>query len=565
MKFSQLFNKTLKENPNDAELISHKLLVRAGFIKKLASGIYIYLPMGLKVLKKIENIVREELNNANCQELLMPIFQPKELWVESQRYDNYGPDLMKIKDRHENEFILGPTNEEVITSIVRNMINSYKELPFNVYHIQTKFRDEIRPRFGLLRGREFLMKDGYSFHISEESLKEEYDKMYDVYSKIFKRLNLNFRPVEADTGNIGGNKTHEFMALASSGEDEILYCNHCNYAANIERATSNFNANEVSDLEKKLEKVETKETSSIEDISKLLNIDKKNICKSLLYKTDTNYYMCLIRGDYDINEVKLKRHLNTENIELLNDSDFEKFNLKKGYVGPVGIDDSKIKILADESIKDLKNFVTGANEINYHFLNSNYNRDFVIKEFIDIIKSKENDICKCKNGKLIKRRGIEVGQIFELGDKYSKAMNCKVLNINGKEVTLKMGCYGIGVSRTLAAIVEQSHDDFGMLWPMNLAPFIVNVIPVKINDDSQMSAALKIYNNLLKQGVDVILDDRKNGLGFKLKDSDLIGIPIKVIVGNKILENKVEIKLRTDKNSELIDFESVQDKIMSLI
>ena len=564
MRFTKLFLKTLKEEPKDAEVISHKLMVRAGMIKKLASGVYSYLPMGYRVLRKIENIVREELSKAGAQEVLMPVIQPAELWQESGRWNKMGQEMMRIKDRHDRDFVLGPTHEEVITDIVRREIKSYKELPVNLYQIQTKFRDEKRPRFGLMRGREFLMKDGYSFHTDEACLEEEYQNMRRAYSRIFSRCGLTFRAVEADSGAIGGDTTHEIMVLAESGEDDVIYCSHCDYAANIEKAESSINLENLNEEMSELVKVSTPNKQSIEEVAEFLNLPMDKTVKAMVFKVDGNYVIALIRGDYEINDVKLKNILKASEIELASNEEIEKIGLLKGFIGGVGIKD--IKIVADLTVKNMKNYVTGANEADYHFINTNHEKDYEINDFADIRTVKVGEKCpRCKDGELKIARGIEVGQVFKLGKKYSSAMNCVYLDENGKSCEMVMGCYGIGVSRTMAATIEQNYDENGIIWPMSIAPYHVDVIPANVKDNEQMKTADIIYQKLLEEGVEVVIDDRDERAGFKFKDADLIGFPIKIIAGKGVTNGKVEMVCRKTGEKEELNIDEVVDRVKKLI
>lgn len=564
MKFSKLFLKTLKENPKEAEVISHKLLMRAGMIKKLSNGVYSYLPLGYRVLKKIQNIVRQELDKAGAQEIHMPVLQPSELWIESGRWYKMGPEMMRIKDRHEKDYVLGPTHEEVVTDIVRKELDSYKNLPVNLYQIQTKFRDERRPRFGLMRGREFLMKDGYSFHTDEASLEEEYKNMHKAYNRIFSRCGLTFRAVEADSGNIGGDTTHEIMVLAESGEDEVIYCDACDYAANIEKAESVLNLKEINVVEKTLELVDTPDKQSIEDVAEFLKLNPEDTIKAMIFKVDDEFCMALIRGDYEVNEIKLKNVLKGSEIEIATDEDIKKLGLVKGYIGPVGV--KNIKIIADLTIKNMKNYVSGANESNKHYINTNHDRDYKLEITADIRKVKLEEKCpRCESGKLKSARGIEVGQIFKLGTKYSKALGCNYLNEEGKITEMVMGCYGIGVSRTMAAAVEQNYDENGIIWPMSIAPYHVDIIPANVKDGEQMRIANTIYDKMIQEGVEAIIDDRDERPGFKFKDADLIGFPLKIIVGKSVTGGKVELKYRDKDEKEEIEIENIIEYVKKII
>ena len=567
MRFSKSLIKTYKESPKEAETVSHKLMLRASMIKQVSRGNYTYLPLGLKVIKKIENIVREEMNRAGANELLMPIMQPSDLWIESGRYFAYGPELMRFSDRNNRDFVLGPTHEEVSVFIFRDMIKSYKDLPLNMYQIQTKFRDEIRPRFGLMRGREFIMKDAYSYHLTKESLDEEYINMKKTYERIFTRCGLNFRAVEADTGSIGGAESHEFMVLAEAGEDDILYSDTTEYAANIEKARSIIlDMNPAEEEKKQMQKIHTPNCESIEELSKFLNISAKKTVKALLLKEvledKTNYYMALIRGDLDVNEIKVKNAfgLNVE-LELITEEDMKALNIEKGYVGALSGLDDRIKIVLDETVSHMYNFVVGANEKDYHYINTNVS-DLKYDMVADIRTARAGDLSPVGEGVLKIARGIEVGHIFKLGDKYSKSMNAKVLDENGKLSTVIMGCYGIGVSRIAAATVEQYNDENGIKWPISIAPYEVDVIATNMKDENIVSISEKIYADLLKNNVDVIIDDRTEKAGFKFKDADLIGIPIKVIVGKSIEQNMVEVKLRNEEQGQEVSIENVNSYIL---
>lgn len=566
MKFSKSYIKTLKETPKEAEVISHILMLRAGMIKKLASGIYSYLPLGYKALKKVENIVREEMDRAGALEVHMPVIQPAELWQESGRWSVMGPEMFRLKDRHERDFVLGPTHEEVITDIVRNDISSYKALPVNLYQIQTKFRDERRPRFGLMRGREFLMKDAYSFHTSQESLDEEFENMRETYSRIFTRCGLKFRPVEADSGAIGGNGSQEFHVLAESGEDEIIYSDGCDYAANIETATSKL-VNPPKEEEKEIELVHTPDSPTIEKLAEFLNIPLTRTVKALLYKdlgTD-EFYMVLIRGDFDVNEIKLKNAINAVAVEMATDEEIENLGLIKGYIGPYKLANDKIKIVADLSVIELSNHVTGAHQKDYHFVNVNYGRDYKADIIKDIRTVKVGETCPKSDGKLHSARGIECGHVFKLGTKYSEALKATYLDKDGKTQTMIMGCYGIGVSRTMAAAIEQNYDENGIIWPVAIAPYVVDIIPANVKNEAQTSLAESIYQKLKVENIDVILDDRDEKPGFKFKDADLIGFPFKVVVGKRAEEGIVELKIRKTGETLEISKDEVINKIKELM
>ena len=560
MRLSKAFLKTYKESPKEAELASHQLMLRTSMIKQLTRGVYSYLPLGYRVLRKIENITREEMNRAGAQEIHMPVLQPASLWEESGRWFAYGPELMRIKDRNEREFALGPTHEEVVTDIVRNMVSSYKDLPFNLYQIQTKFRDEIRPRFGLMRGREFVMKDAYSFHINQESLDEEYQNMKSAYERIFTRCGLNFRAVEADSGSIGGDSSNEFMVLAESGEDDILYDDSSNYAANIEKAQSIIELKESDEEKLPKELVKTPHAKTIEDLANFLNIPKEKTVKAVMLKEITedgeNFVMALIRGDLDVNSVKLKNAIGAKTeLEMMTVEDCEKFGIVPGYAGSYEKKEG-LKVVIDETVKYVRNFALGANKEEHHYINVNL-EDIVYDMVSDIRNAREGDTAPDGKGTLILAKGIEVGHIFKLGDKYSKALNAAVLDENGKQQIMKMGCYGIGISRVMAAAIEQNNDEFGIIWPKNIAPYLVDVIIANVKDEAQSALGEKIYEELLSNGIEVVLDDRNERAGFKFKDADLIGFPLKIVAGKSVAEGKVEIKDRRTGESTEVKAEDV--------
>lgn len=566
MRFSKSFIKTLKETPKEAETASHKLLLRASMIKKLTSGVYTYLPLGYKALKKVENIVREEMDRAGAQEILMPVLQPAELWKESGRWEVMGPLMMKLQDRNKRDFVLGPTHEEVITDLIRNEISSYKSLPLNLYQIQTKFRDEIRPRFGLMRGREFVMKDAYSFHTSQESLDEEFLNMRDAYSRIFSRCGLKFRPVEADSGAIGGSGSQEFHVLAESGEDEIIYCDSCEYAANVETATSKVEPAPVEEL-KAAELIDTPNVSKIDDIVNYLNIPYSKTVKAMMYRdmgTD-QVYMVLMRGDYEVNETKLRNVINAVDVTLLTDEELVKHGLIKGFIGPYGIELKDIKIIADEEVTKINNHTAGGNRLDTHYINVNYGKDYTADIVADVKTVKPGETCPRCGGKLHSARGIEVGHIFKLGTKYSQALNATYLDDKGESKVMIMGCYGIGVSRTLASAIEQNNDEFGIIWPSALAPYVVDVIPANIKNEDQVKVAEEIYNALLTDGIDSMIDDRDERPGFKFKDADLIGFPFKVVSGKKAGEGIVELKIRRTGETLEVSKDEVVAKVRELM
>ena len=544
MKQSLTFIPTLREVPSDAEVKSHQVLLRAGFIRQNASGIYSYLPLARKVLFKIEQVIREELEAINAQELLMPAMQSAELWQESGRWEKYGPELMRFKDRHNRDFALGPTHEEVITTLVRDEIKSYKKLPLTLYQIQTKFRDEKRPRFGLLRGREFIMKDAYSFHASRESLDATYEDMYRAYSNIFTRLGLNFRAVIADAGSIGGKGTHEFMVLSDIGEDTIAYSDSSDYAANIEMAevVVDYKLSKEEMLE--LEKVATPDVKTIEEVSKFLNVPASNCIKSLVFKIDGELVVVLARGDHEINDIKLKNALDADSVELAEEAEIkELLGCTVGSIGPVKLP-INVKVIADNAIKSIRNGVAGANEDGFHYMNVNPERDFAINTYVDIRFIQVGDPSPDGQGVIKFAEGIEVGHIFKLGTTYSEKMNALYLDEQGKTQPFIMGCYGIGVSRILAAVAEQFQDEKGFIWPKQLAPYDVHLVPVNTKDEAQVQLADELYGLLKSYRYDVLYDDRAERAGVKFADADLIGLPVRVTVGKKAAEGLVEVKFR---------------------
>src|SRR5574344_689185 len=511
MKMSKLFVQTMREFPSDAEVISHKFLARAGYIKKLTSGVYNYMPLMWRVLMKIENIVREEMNNAGAQELLMPFVQPKELWVESGRWEHYGRELMRLKDRHDREMCLGPTHEEIITAIARDGIKSYKQLPVNLYQIQTKFRDEIRPRFGLLRGREFIMKDAYSFDVNQEGLDKEYQNMWQAYTKIFKRCGLETKPVQSDTGTIGGSESHEFMVVTSTdaGENDVFYCDKCDYAANSDHATSTLHPVQLDGEFKEAEIIDTPDTTTIEALCDFLKVPATVILKTLVYVVDNEYVLVHIRADRAVEETKLKNALNAEDVRIASSVEIEDlmqqhgFGASKGFIGSKGMD--VVRVIADKSVEGMKNFVVGINQQDKHLVGANFGSDVeTTKEIYDVGLVQAGDNCPKCGAPLKVTRGIEVGNIFKLGTKYSEPMHACYLDENGKEKPFIMGCYGIGISRTAAAAVESYHDDNGIKWPISIAPYHVVIVPVSTKDENQMKAGNELYEKLLSAGVEAV-------------------------------------------------------------
>ena len=564
MKQSIVYSPTLREVPSDADIKSHQLLLRAGFIRQNASGIYSFLPLGNKVLQKVANIVREEMNNAGAMEMLMPSMQAQELWEESGRWDNFGPELMRLRDRHGRGFALGATHEEVVTSIIRDELKSYKKLPITLYQVQSKFRDEKRPRFGLLRGREFLMKDAYSFHASQESLDEVYDRLFTAYSNVFTRCGLNFRAVVADSGAMGGKDTHEFMVLSDIGEDTIAFSNESSYAANIEMAPVVANYEPSDEKLEEVQKVETPNQKTIDEVIEFLNLPIEKSIKSIIFKADESFVLVLARGDHEINDIKLKNYLGAHSVELATKEEVkELMNCEIGSLGPIGVK-SDLLVLADNAIKGIVNGCCGANEEGYHYINVTVNRDYDVKDFVDLRFIQEGDVSPDGKGTISFAKGIEVGHVFKLGTKYSESMNATFLDENGKSNPIIMGCYGIGVSRTLAAIVEQYNDEKGIVWPKNLAPFDVHVITVNTKNEEQVNLADDIYKTLKEIGQDVLLDDRNERVGVKFADADLFGIPVRVVVGKKAAEGIVELKTRDGQVSKEVEISSLVNEINML-
>lgn len=561
MKQSKTFIPTLRENPSDADVKSHRTLLRAGFIRQNAAGVYSYLPLARKVLAKIEQVVREEMEAINSVELLMPALQAAELWQESGRWEAYGPELMRLKDRHDRDFALGATHEEVITTLVRDEIKSYKKLPITLYQIQNKFRDEKRPRFGLLRGREFIMKDAYSFHATRESLDATYDDMYRAYSNIFSRLGLNFRAVIADAGSIGGKGTHEFMVLSEIGEDTIAYSDTSDYAANIEMAEVVVEYSAPATPMKDVEKVATPDQKTIEEVSAFLNVEASNVIKSLVFDIDGELVVVLARGDHEINEIKLKNALGANSVELADEAAIkELLGCAPGSIGPVKLPVS-VKVIADNAIKSVRNGVAGANEDGYHLLNVNPERDFAISSYEDIRFIQVGDPSPDGQGSIKFAEGIEVGHIFKLGTTYSAKMNATFLDEQGKAQPFIMGCYGIGVSRLLAAVAEQFQDDKGFVWPAQLAPYDLHLVPINAKDEAQVQLADELYGVLKSYRYDVLYDDRAERAGVKFADADLIGLPVRITVGKKASEGLVEVKFRATGETVEWAKEEVVDRL----
>lgn len=555
MRWSKTLIPTLKEDPADAEVVSHKLLVRAGFIRQISRGIYDYFPLALKVIRKIEDIVREEMDRAGAQELLLPIASPAELWQESGRWELYGKELVRFKDRHDRDFCLGPTHEEIVTDLVRRAIRSYRELPLNLYQIQTKFRDEVRPRFGLMRGREFIMKDAYSFHTDIEDCRREYDNMFQTYKRIFSRCGLQYRPVEADTGAIGGSLSHEFQVLAQSGEDAIVGCSHCDYAANVEKAEVRPGrpaARDLTEQAPELQKVATPGKKSVAEVAEYLKLPANRFIKTLVYQVDGKELVAvLLRGDHDLNPVKLQAALGCREATLADEAAVEAATgVVPGYLGPMGLG---LRTLADLSVQSMRGAVTGANESDAHYIEVDQERDFTPSTFMDLRMAVAGDACpRCEKGTLEAHRGIEVGQVFYLGKKYSEALGATYLDAEGRERAIEMGCYGIGISRLVAACVEQNHDGNGIIWPLSIAPFQVLLLPINYKDEATCDAADRLYQELQRRGIEVLLDDRDERPGVKFKDGDLIGIPLRITIGAKGLE-KGTLELRWRRDAKTVE------------
>lgn len=560
---SNLYVPTLKEDPADAEIASHKLLMRAGMIRKVASGIYAFLPLGMRVLQKVENIVREEMNATGAQEILMPALQPAELWLESGRWDDYGPELMRMNDRHDHGFCLGPTHEELITALVRNELRSYRQLPTTLYQIQTKYRDEIRPRFGLLRSREFIMKDAYSFHSSVESLQETYDQMSEAYGTICERCGLDYRPVEADSGQIGGKVTTEFMALADAGEAELVYCPNCDYAANTEVAECITQPQEYEVAA--MEKISTPGVTTIAALAEFLGIDEAATAKALVGKDEKGQVIAVfIPGDHELNEIKIDRVF--AGFQLLDDEELEATGLPKGSIGPVGVPEGII-VAADQNLEKIARWVVGANEDGFHYVGAAQGEDFKVDVWADLSTAKAGDICPNCGTPLEEARGIEVSQVFQLGDKYSKALGAVYSAEDGSDQPFIMGCYGVGITRTLAAVVEQHNDEYGIKWPASVAPAHLCIIPLTVGDDEVYPAALRLAQTLKESfpKLEIVIDDRKERPGVKFADADLIGWPTQVVVGKRgLAEGKVEVKRRATGEKFDVSFDSLADSLSFL-
>ena len=554
MLASKLYSPTLREIPADAEIASHQYMLKAGMLRKNGSGLYSFLPLGRRVTLKVEQIVREEMDATGAQEIMMPIMQPAEIWHESGRWSAYGPEMFKLQDRHDNGYCLGPTHEELITTLLRNELRSYKQMPLILWQMQNKYRDEIRPRFGLMRSREFVMKDAYSFDVDEEGLHKTYQIMYDAYDRVFTRCGLNFKPVEADSGQIGGSHTHEFMALAAAGEAEVVSCSKCQYAADIEKAVPNtldMAAEDAADVEL----IETPNCSTIEDLANFLQIPVEKTIKAVAFDVDGKTVLCMVRGDHEVNDVAVQNLVGGNTIEPATDEELKAHGLQPGYMSPMGADtpdNESFYVIVDPTAMNVPNGVTGANKHGYHYKNVNPKRDFQNVTVATIRLTTKDDVCPHCGAPIDIVRGIEVGQVFELGTKYSEALNATFLDQNGKAKPYVMGCYGIGVTRTIAAAIEQFHDDKGIMWPVAIAPYEVVVVPVSSKDEEQMKIAEGLYTQLKGMGVDVLFDDRNERAGVKFNDADLIGYPVRITVGKKsAADQTVEIKVRRTGHEEV--------------
>jgi len=563
MKMSKLYIPTLREMPADAEIPSHKLLLRAGMIRRLVSGIYSYLPMGYRVIRKVEELVREEMDNAGCQEMLMSAIQPRELWETTDRWDNFGPEMFRLRDRNNREFCLGPTHEEYFTDLIKDEIKSYKQLPLNLYQIQTKYRDEKRPRFGLMRCREFIMKDAYSFDVDKEAMEKAYEVMWKAYENVFDRLKLKCKVVEGDTGAMGGSASHEFMAMSDVGESLVAYCNDCDYAATDEKAEVVYNVKNDNEEELELEKVYTPDITTIEGLVSFFNTDHSKFAKALVYNVSDSPVIAIIPGDRELNETKFCNYLGIggHDLEMANeDMIIDITGANKGFTGPIGLK-KEVRVLVDSRIAKMKNLVVGGNETDYHMKNANFARDFTGELVDDLLLVEEGDICPKCDKPLAMDRGIEVGNIFQLGTKYSDDLGAKFLDENGREKSFVMGCYGIGVSRSVAAVVEQFHDDKGIIWPLIIAPYHVHITIINIKNEEQLNLGEKLYTDLKSLGVEVILDNRQERAGVKFNDRDLIGIPIRITVGKRASESIVEYSIRACEENIDVNISEIESLI----
>ena len=564
MRMSKLYLPTLKEEPAEADVTSHKLMLRAGMMRKHSAGIYSYLPLGYKVIKKIEKIIRKHMDASGSQEVLLPVMQTSKIWKKSKRWDRFGPLMIKFSDRKNREYCLGPTHEEVVTDLIRDEIRSYKDLPLNLYQIQTKVRDEIRPRFGVMRGREFIMKDAYSLDRDYEGLDKSYQDMYDAYEKIFAECSLKARSVEADTGAMGGKDSHEFMVLADSGEDNIAFCDSCEYAANVERASAELKLNESNSKKENLEKVHTPDIKTIDALTDFLSLPAEKMIKSIALIADGNPILALLSGDDDLNEIKLQNYLNADEMRPAEEEEFKPmFNSTAGFIGPIKMNQN-VKIIADSRLENISNAVSGANEQDYHYKNAAINRDFKVDDIVDLRLVKEGDSCPKCGGQLNIKSGIEVGHIFKLGCKYSESMGAVYLDENGREQPIVMGSYGIGVTRLVAAAIEQNNDEYGIIWPKSIAPYQIIILPLGKGDDVKNKSE-EIYIKLKEAGFEVLIDDRNERAGVKFNDSELIGIPLRLTLGSRSLNSGIiEAKLRSSGKEYEINLDNYLEEVNKL-
>lgn len=562
MRQRHLLVPTLREVPADAEIASHRLMLRAGLMRQVAAGIYTYLPLGWRVIQKVMTIIREEMNRAGAQELLLPSLHPAELWQESGRWEYYGPELMRLKDRHNRDFALGPTHEEVVTALLRDEVKSYKKLPITVYQIQTKFRDERRPRFGVMRGREFIMKDAYSFDVDEAGLDKSYQAMYEAYMRIFTRCGLKFRAVEADAGAIGGTSTHEFMVLSDVGEDTLAYCTNCSYAANLEKAeVAAPRVDKPSGGVAERQRVATPGVRTVAELVAHLGVTAEQIIKSVLFLVDGRPVLVLVRGDHEVNEVKVKNLFGANTVEMADDETVRRvMGAPAGFIGPVNAPET-VLVVADRAVEGVADGVVGANEADAHFVHVVPGRDFAVSRYADLRNIAEGDPCPRCGGTIAFAKGIEVGHVFKLGTKYSEAMGATFLDEEGRERPMIMGCYGIGVTRVVAAIIEQHHDENGIIWPVSVAPFAVHVVPVNWKDEAQRAAAERLYAAFNAAGIEALLDDRDERAGVKFKDADLIGLPLRVTVGGKVADGLVELKVRATGEQEDVPLDEAVERV----
>jgi prolyl-tRNA synthetase len=566
MLASKLYAPTLREIPADAYVVSHQYMLKAGMMRKMANGLYSYLPLAFRTIQKIESIIREEMSAIGCQEILMPILQPSEIWEKSGRWHVYGQEMFKLKDRHDHEYCLGPTHEELVTTLIQMDTNSYKQLPVSVFQIQNKYRDEKRPRFGLMRSREFIMKDGYTFDADEAGLDKEYKLMYDAYTRIFTRCGLNFRPVIADSGAIGGNSSHEFEVLADAGEADIVYCKHCDFAANIEAVVPNTLHSDVhNDKEKEI--VATPGQHTIEMVCDYLHLPVKNSIKAVVYNIDGRVVLAMVRGDHEVNEVRLQNLYHGISMDMASAEDLKETGLTAGYISPIGLKRTdKFDIICDKTVMEMEDACCGANEKDKHYIHVNPKRDFGDVRVDTIRRINAEDVCPECGAPIVMTKGIEVGQVFKLGTKYTEKLGCTYLDNNGKSHPMVMGCYGIGVTRTVAASIEQNHDENGIIWPVNIAPYELVIVPANNKDDEIMGAANKLYEELNNKSDDVVLDDRKERAGIKFKDADLIGYPLRVTIGKKWKQTgEIEIKIRRTGEVITVPLEEAADKVKSML